>query len=125
MDGQIREDFKQDIKKSLSKKNINLDYFYAGIRRWSADFWEIFGFPNTECCFAAFIEFINSVRIKKYLRRHKLTTRKGSYHSFDCRFEHRELWSFVGYGAQNATVGNLEWRIRTVDGLKNFQCWFN
>jgi hypothetical protein len=114
-----------DYIKSEIRKDVNgTDDLGYAIFHGVAGCWDLWKFENKRQCEIAHLEYKIACQIRTYCRRNKVTTRKGSYHSFDCRYEHQQLWSMVSAGGQDGQADNVRWCYRTVDGLKNLYIWF-
>ena len=72
----------------------------------------------------AFTSYIMAQRIRTYCRRNKLTTRKGTLHCLDGRYEHHQLWDIVRNASLDNEADGMRWSVRKVDGLKNMYFWF-
>jgi len=92
--------------------------------RWAADNWALAGFNSKNEADRHYRELLVAEAIRSYFRRHRITTRKGSQHAFDCRREHLRLWAIVRGGDMDAGSNGVRWSYRTVDGLKNLYVFF-
>ena len=87
--------------------------------------WEQWGFTWKGEAKRVFSEYITSQRIRTWHRRSKVTTRKGSFHSYDGRQEYAwALWQVVRNSGLDTEVDGVKWSVRKVDGLKNIYVWF-
>jgi len=87
--------------------------------------WEYDNFPNKGKAEVAYHEFLMTSRVWRYCKAHNLSTKKGTYHSFNGR-EDKGIWYIVHnlYIAMDGEANGIKWAWRTVDGLKNVQIWF-
>jgi len=120
----LPETQKSYIRQEINKDVNGTDDLYWTLRSNEAANWDYWGFPHKRACEIAHQEYKIARQIRTYCRRNKLTTRKGSYHSFDCRYEHRQLWYMIYAGDMDGDTDGVRWCWRTVDGLKNLYIWF-
>ena len=93
--------------------------------RMAADVWDMAGFDNKNAAEYHYRHYLIACQIRTYFRRHKITTRKGSRHAFNCTREHQALFSMVRRGDMDGKIGNLRWWHRSVDELRNLYVIFD
>lgn len=125
----IKESWENHIKTEIQKiENLKSLEWDCRFLQWdiehAADVWDISGFNNRDDAKYYYRQYFVSCLIRTYFRRNKITTRKGSTHTFDCRREHFLLWNFATRGHMDGKMGNMRWWYRKVDGLKNLYVMF-
>jgi len=118
----IPADVKASIRNSKTFKTPRARDFYIASM---VNCWQMDGFASKYDAQAAYADFVTAVEIRRYFRKHGMTTRKGTRHSFDCTREHSALFEFVSTRSPNGSADGVEWRWRKVDYLRNLQIVFS
>jgi hypothetical protein len=115
-----KDSIKQMVRQEMSGKTTELDWYIRSM----INCWDMDNFESKQKASYAYQHYRISCEIRTWHRRNRHTTRKGSYHGYDCRIEAYGLWNIVTKGDIDGKAGGVSWQYRTVDGLKNVRVWF-
>lgn len=116
-----KDSIKEMVRQEMSGKNTEIDWYIRSM----VNCWDMDDFSNKTEAEYQYRHYRIACEIRTWCRRNGQTTRKGSYHSYDCRREAKDIWLIVAKGDIDGKADNIVWHYRTVDGLKNLQIWFN
>lgn len=116
-----KDSIKEMVKQEINGKKTELSFYIRSM----VNCWDMDGFKSKQEAHYAYTEFLIACQIRVWCRRNKFTTRKGSYHGFDCRRRKESpVWGIVRQGAMDGQCEGIRWSWRKVDGLKNVYVWF-
>jgi hypothetical protein len=129
----IPESWQEYIRKTVSKpgypnvgrKEMGAYWaLYWEIKNHCGAYWQDDGYNSRDKAEHDYFSYLIAREIRSYCRRNKISTRKDIVRTFDCRYEHFDLWYIVAKGSMDGSADGMKWSYRTVDGLKNLYLWF-